>query len=169
MTGYNKNISPCPACSSEQESAELMPLELVDGPLIDFITKKYPDLASRDAICLSCLQHIRDEYVKDLLDAETGELSALGKEAIQSVHEQELLTKNINREFEQQLTFGQRLADKIAEFGGSWTFILIFGGVLLTWITINSMVLLWRPFDPYPFILLNLVLSCLAAIQAPII
>ena len=79
------------------------------------------------------------------------------------------MSKNINAEFEQNLTFGERLADKIADFGGSWNFIVIFGGVLLLWVAVNSMILIWRPFDPYPFILFNLVLSCLAAFQAPAI
>ena len=64
---------------------------------------------------------------------------------------------------------GERLADRIAVFGGSWTFLICFGVFLVLWVAINSLVLLWRPVDPYPFILLNLVLSCLAAIQAPII
>ena len=68
------------------------------------------------------------------------------------------------------MSLGDRVADRVAQFGGSWTFIMIFGGVLLTWMLINSVqLLLHRPFDPYPFILLNLVLSTLAAIQAPII
>jgi uncharacterized membrane protein len=79
------------------------------------------------------------------------------------------LSKNINIEFDQQLTFGERLADKMAEYAGSWGFVIGFFGVLLVWIAINSVVLILKPFDPYPFILLNLVLSCLAAIQAPII
>ena len=64
---------------------------------------------------------------------------------------------------------GIRKGDKIAVFGGSWKFILVFGSVLLIWIIVNTAVLLWKPFDPYPFILLNLILSCLAAIQAPVI
>ncbi len=67
------------------------------------------------------------------------------------------------------MTFGQRLADKVAEFGGSWNFILIFLGILVVWIVANSIALMRKPFDPYPYILLNLVLSCLAAIQAPVI
>jgi uncharacterized membrane protein len=61
------------------------------------------------------------------------------------------------------------MADHLASFGGSWTFIIIFGSILLMWIGLNSLLLLKKPFDPYPFILLNLVLSCLAAIQAPVI
>ena len=72
-------------------------------------------------------------------------------------------------QFERKWTLGERLADRIAEFGGSWTFLICFGVFMLIWITANSLILFWRPIDPYPFILLNLVLSCLAAIQAPII
>ncbi|MEO6969540.1 MAG: DUF1003 domain-containing protein, partial [Chthoniobacterales bacterium] len=67
------------------------------------------------------------------------------------------------------LTFGQHLSDKIASFGGSWTFIIVFFAILLIWIAINGIILATRAFDPYPFILMNLILSCLAAIQAPII
>ena len=91
------------------------------------------------------------------------------EQVVKSLAQQELLSSNVNIEFDQRLTLGQRLADKFAEFGGSWRFITIFAGVLALWIGVNSLVLIWRPFDPYPFILLNLVLSCIAAIQAPII
>ena len=86
-----------------------------------------------------------------------------------SLEEEELLARNINQEFESSLTLGQRLADRLADFGGSWTFISIFLIVLVIWMAINTWILLERPFDPYPYILLNLVLSCLAAIQAPVI
>jgi len=67
------------------------------------------------------------------------------------------------------MTFGERVADKVAQFGGSWGFIGLFGGILLAWMAVNTFVLVDRPFDPYPFILLNLVLSTLAALQAPVI
>jgi len=80
-----------------------------------------------------------------------------------------LIATNINVEFERQLTLGERIADKVAEFGGSWVFISTFAAVLVGWIGINSASLLAQPFDPYPYILLNLVLSCLAAVQAPVI
>jgi uncharacterized membrane protein len=81
------------------------------------------------------------------------------------------ITRNTNKEFDEQLTFGQRLADKVAAFGGSWTFIMIFASVLLTWVILNTFILAKRneAFDPYPYILLNLFLSMLAAIQAPVI
>ncbi|HKQ52433.1 MAG TPA: DUF1003 domain-containing protein [Pyrinomonadaceae bacterium] len=81
------------------------------------------------------------------------------------------ISRNINRDFEAQLTFGQRVADKVASFGGSWTFIIIFAAVLLFWVLLNTFILARRgdSFDPYPYILLNLFLSMLAAVQAPII
>lgn len=77
--------------------------------------------------------------------------------------------KNINELHANQLTYGEKVADKMADFAGSWTFIISFIVILLTWISLNSWVVLFKPYDPYPFILLNLVLSCIAALQAPII
>lgn len=79
------------------------------------------------------------------------------------------ISKNINNVHDEKLTIGQKIADKIASFGGSWPFIISFITVLVVWILINAVLLSKKAFDPYPFILLNLALSCLAAIQAPII
>lgn len=81
------------------------------------------------------------------------------------------ISRNTNREFGEQLTFGQRLADRVASFGGSWTFMLLFCGILAVWVVLNSWILVKRgeAFDPYPYILLNLFLSMIAALQAPII
>jgi uncharacterized membrane protein len=77
--------------------------------------------------------------------------------------------RNANIEHAEHLSFGDRLADRVASFGGSWAFIITFMGILLAWMTVNALLLAHRPFDPYPFILLNLVLSTVAAIQAPVI
>ncbi len=77
--------------------------------------------------------------------------------------------RNVNIEAEDRLTFGERIADKVATFGGSWTFILSFATVMVTWVIVNSVILARRAFDPFPYILLNLFLSMLAAIQAPVI
>ena len=79
------------------------------------------------------------------------------------------VSKNINTTHDEKLTLGQRTADRIATFGGSWTFIISFGVVLVIWIIGNAVILSSKAFDPYPFVFLNLILSCLAAIQAPII
>jgi CRP/FNR family transcriptional regulator, cyclic AMP receptor protein len=79
------------------------------------------------------------------------------------------VVRNVNVVEEERMTFGQRVADKVASFGGSWTFILIFGAVIVVWMAVNTALLRQKAFDPFPYILLNLVLSCLAAIQAPVI
>ena len=107
--------------------------------------------------------------MKEVLEDEIGELSALDQEVVESLREHEILSSDIAKQFEKKLTFGERLSDKIAAFGGSWTFIIFFSAVLLIWIVINSFILMMRAFDPYPYILMNLVLSALAALQAPVI
>jgi len=103
------------------------------------------------------------------MEEEKGELTEIDHEVIESIKEQNILSKNPDEGFEAKLTMGERLADRIADFGGSWTFLGIFALVILGWMVINSYVFIARPFDPYPYILLNLVLSCLAAAQAPVI
>ncbi|OGO07061.1 MAG: hypothetical protein A2Z76_01915, partial [Chloroflexi bacterium RBG_13_56_8b] len=149
--------------------SEAMPAELVREPLVEIIRKTHPDWSSSGFICLADLDQVRADYVKNVLETEKGELSTLEEEVIKSLKEQELLSENINVEFNQKLTFGQRLSDKLSNYAGSWGFIIIFGIVILLWIIINTVLLVFRHFDPYPFILLNLVLSCLAALQAPVI
>lgn len=135
----------------------------------DFIQKRFPSFASNGFICFKDLGNFRRDYVKEVLEDEIGELSALDHEVVDSLQQHEILSENIGKQFEKELTFGERLSDRIADFGGSWTFISLFGGVLFAWILINTAVLASRAFDPFPFILMNLILSCLAAIQAPII
>jgi uncharacterized membrane protein len=143
--------------------------DLIRPSLLDFIQRKVPDFDPHGFICFNDLGLFRRDYVKEVLQEEVGELSALDQEVIDSLQEREILSENIGKEFDQDLTFGERLSDRIASFGGSWTFIMIFGAVLFIWIVINTVVLAMRAFDPYPFILMNLILSCLAAMQAPII
>jgi uncharacterized membrane protein len=93
----------------------------------------------------------------------------LEHDVLVSLKEHETISENLNQTFDKDFTYGERLADNVARFGGSWRFILLFAFVLVIWITVNSIGLLSKPFDVYPYILLNLVLSCLAAIQAPLI
>lgn len=159
----------CQICKGHKKLNEVVPVGVIRAPLVETIRKSYPDWSSSGYICITDLNRFRAQYVQDVLETEKGELSSLEEQVMKSLKEQELLSKNINVEFEQKLTLGERMADKLAEFAGSWRFITIFVGVLFVWILMNSIVLLLRPFDPYPFILLNLVLSCLAAIQAPVI
>ncbi|MGI8957408.1 MAG: DUF1003 domain-containing protein [Chthoniobacterales bacterium] len=143
--------------------------DLLRPSLLEFIQKTEPNFDPHGFICLDDLGHFRRDYVKEVLEDEIGELSVLDQEVIDSLQEREILSENIGKEFDKDLTFGERLSDKIASFGGSWTFIIVFFTVLLIWIVINGIILATGAFDPYPFILMNLILSCLAAIQAPII
>ena len=146
-----------------------MVAELIRPSLLEFIRKRLPSLDSKGLICLDDLGEFRKEYVKEVLEEEIGELSALDQEVIESLQQHEILSSDLSKQFERKLTFGERLSDHIAEFGGSWKFLITFGAVLLIWIAVNGVILVTHAFDPYPFILLNLVLSCLAAVQAPII
>ena len=98
-----------------------------------------------------------------------GELSSLEQAVVTSLARNDMLASDTDAEFEQKLTLGERVADRIADFGGSWPFLFMFGGFILLWMIVNSVLLFVRPFDPYPYILLNLCLSCLAAVQAPVI
>ena len=111
------------------------------------------------------------DFVKKRFDADLSALPAREQHIIEHFDERKHISRDTNREFETNLTFGQKLADKVAAFGGSWTFIIIFGAILLSWVLLNSFLLARRgdTFDPYPYILLNLFLSMLAAIQAPVI
>ena len=120
-------------------------------------------------ICHDDLNRFRSAYVESMLQEERGELTSLDRSVLESLARHETLAQDVEAEFQSTFSFGERLADRIADFGGSWTFITLFGCVILIWVLINTIFLLARPFDPYPFILLNLFLSCLAALQAPVI
>jgi uncharacterized membrane protein len=159
----------CQVCKKPKSPHNGMIAELIRPSLLEFIQKKLPDLDSKGFICLDDLGEFRKDYIKEVLEDEIGELSALDQEVVESLEQHEILSSDISKQFERKLTFGERLSDRIAEFGGSWKFLITFGAVLLIWIAINGVILVTHAFDPYPFILLNLILSCLAAVQAPII
>jgi len=161
--------SMCKICGQSYEQNELIPARSVREDLAKLIRAEHPDWDQYGLICRTDLDHYREIYVQNAIEEEKGELTNLEQEVVKAISAQELLSKNVNKEFDSNLSFGQHLADKVAEFGGSWKFIIIFLSVLFLWIIINSIALLSKPFDPFPFILLNLVLSCVAAIQAPVI
>ncbi len=159
----------CQICKKPKSPHGGMLAELIRPSLLEFIKKAMPDFDSKGFICFDDLGEFRKDYVKEVLQDEIGELSTLDQEVIESLQQHEIVSSDISKQFEKKLTFGERLSDHIASFGGSWRFIILFGTVLFGWIILNAIFLLNRGFDPYPFILLNLILSCLAAIQAPII
>ncbi len=133
------------------------------------IITDYPDFNGDSYISLSELNHYRRHYLASLIKQERGELAVIDQDVMDAIKNNSILSENIQDEIESGLSFGQKIADRVATFGGSWTFILTFFAFLIVWMAINIWVLATKPFDPYPFILLNLILSCLAAIQAPII
>ena len=169
MPRHRPEPVPCQICRQLRRPNDVLPAELVRNSVAETIRKAYPDWSSQGFICLADLNRFRTEHVQDVLETERGELSSLEEEVVRSLHEHETLSRNINVEFDRELTVGEQLADQVAEFGGSWRFIISFGVVFAVWIGVNSVALLREPFDPYPYILLNLVLSCLAALQAPVI
>jgi len=148
---------------------ELVVAGLVRPVVTDLIRKSFAEWDSEGFICLDDLNRYRNQYIRNLIEQEKGELSELENEVLESISRHEILSTQIDEIYESGLTFGQRLSDRIAQFGGSWKFIIIFTGILLAWVILNSIAFLYRPFDPFPYIFLNLLLSCLAAIQAPII
>jgi len=159
----------CPICGRTRSNEQMVHKDIV-GPAIDaFATHRSEDWKNAKEVCTDCLKEYRNEYLRHLLGKEKKELSVMEEQVRESLEQNEMLSRNMNEEFDKNLSYGDRLSDKIAAFGGSWAFILSFGGVLLGWIVINSIALFSKPFDPYPFILLNLILSTLAALQAPII
>jgi len=159
----------CVVSKDEVDLEQAYKADVLRDSIFNLIRADIPDLKRSDYISVSCLNNYRKKYLERLILQERGELDKLESEVIDSITHNQLLSENIEPEIESRLTFGQRLADMIAEFGGSWLFIIIFFFILFFWISLNIWILTNRPFDPYPFILLNLVLSCLAAIQAPII
>ena len=146
--------------------SRLVPLELVSGPASDQIRKEHPDLKSDALIDRNVVNRYRRKYVEELLRQERGELTDLDHQVAQSLASGVLISEQLDSRSKQR-SFGESASDALALLGGSWTFLLVFAGCMAVWIIAN--VQTQSGFDPYPFILLNLVLSCLAAVQAPII
>ena len=135
----------------------------------DLIQAEFPDFTFESIISLEELNVYRRIYLTQLVEQERGELAVIDFDVMKAIRDNSILSENLQDKAEGALTLGQKLADKIATFGGSWTFIISFFSFLTVWIVMNVIFLNSKTFDPYPFILLNLILSCLAAIQAPII
>jgi uncharacterized membrane protein len=158
---------PCAICGKEVR--EPRAFGLVRPAVAQAMLRDHPELTSDSPICGKHIAPYRSSYVTGLLERERGELSELEKQVLESLAREETVSENIEEEYVDKRSFGERAADVVAEFGGSWHFIGAFTLVLVTWMAFNVWVAASAVFDPYPFILLNLVLSCLAALQAPII
>ena len=164
------STSVCAISKHEYPPEELVPLSAIRPKVARLIRHDHPELDDNSAICVAELNRYRAAYVRQVLEADMGEISTLESEVVRSMKEHEILAENIDKEFETQTTLGERLSDKIATFGGSWTFIISFGVFLALWVLVNVLAFTSaKAPDPYPFIFLNLLLSCIAALQAPVI
>ncbi len=148
---------------------EAIKIKDIRESILNLIKQKYPTIESENFISLGELDVFRRKYLTALMAEEKVDMEKLDQDVMQAIEGNAILSENIADEPEGKLTIGQKFADKIAEFGGSWTFISTFFLFILVWMIVNIWILTTKPFDPFPFILLNLILSCLAAIQAPII
>ena len=164
-----KEYLVCALSGQEHPRRELVHLEMVLPSLAERIRAEHPDLAPDALVSRAELARYRSLYVEEMLKAETGDLTEIDRKVAQSLATHNTLAENVELGYVENRTLGERMSDDLARFGGSWRFISGFGVALCIWIVVNLAQGGARAFDPYPFILLNLVLSCLAAIQAPII
>lgn len=160
---------PCAVCGKPFAPNELRGLDHQTRGTRTAILADHPALAPDALVCLPDLARFRRQHVERLLEAERGSLTNLDQEVLDSLQKGLPVVQDTEQEATEDRTFGQRSADALASFGGSWTFIIGFSVVLVLWMVLNITGLLFSTFDPYPFILLNLVLSSLAALQAPVI
>jgi uncharacterized membrane protein len=159
----------CSVCGQHRKLVDATPSGLVRPAIVELIRKEKPDWVMGGYVCHADLDRLRASFVLAALEQERGELSQLDREIVDSLAQHELVARNLNWDGDATLTVGQRIADRIASFGGSWPFMGVFGVCLVAWMGLNTVVLARGAFDPYPYILLNLILSCLASVQAPII
>jgi uncharacterized membrane protein len=160
---------PCAITGRELSRKDLVLLEGVRPALAERIRVDHPDLPDHALVSRAEVARYRNQYVEELLRDEHGEYTELDRQVADSIANQDTISENTEDEFDEHRTLGEKLSDGLATFGGSWAFLVSFGVVLVAWMAINVVLGDARAFDAYPFILLNLVLSCIAAIQAPII
>jgi uncharacterized membrane protein len=164
----NMNEVQCEICKKPFPVEQLITGHGIRHEIEDMIRNDHPEWNDDSRICRDDFNSYRIKYIIKIIEEEKGSIEVLEDEVIKSIKENDIITFDTGIKKE-RLKAGDRISDRVASFGGSWKFIILFFSILLVWIVINSAYLLLKPFDPYPFILLNLILSCLAAIQAPII
>lgn len=166
-------MKPMQTFTSDLSKKEFPLADKVSGksirtPILELMKIDFPDFDSEKFLSIKELNLYREKYITNYLSTEIGQLSNIESRVIGEIEGYDSVVSKVEDEVEVR-TFGQIVADKVADFGGSWRFIIMFGVFIVIWILANIYILMNRGFDPYPFILLNLILSCLAALQAPII
>lgn len=159
----------CDVTGREYPLDELMTLDSLRPNLAARIRADHPGLGGHALVSRDEVGRYRARYVTELLAAEKGELSSLDRQVADSLADHATIAANTNDDADSDRSFGERLSDVMADFGGSWSFLIAFALLMAAWITANALMGEKGAFDPFPFILLNLLLSCLAAIQAPVI
>ena len=159
----------CAVTGKEVPKKKAIPLYSLRPSLADRIRMDFPDIAANAPISIDAVGHYRSKVVEEMMLHDRGELSELDRQVAESMSDHETIAENIEEDFEEKRSIGDQLSDHMAAFGGSWAFLITFAAILFGWIGANLYMGEKEAFDAYPFILLNLVLSCIAAIQAPII
>lgn len=168
MEKAKKKTQICEICQKEFPEDLIVSGYGIRKEVEKLIQQEHPHWSDASYICQRDLNRYRRSYVLNLVNEERGKIEQLTQEVINSIEKRDILTENPSA-IEEKLSIGDKISDKMARFGGSWAFIISFVGILVVWIAFNTIVAAQKIFDPYPFILLNLILSCIAAIQAPII
>lgn len=159
----------CAVSGKASAAGDLCLISSLRPALAERIRRDHPELPQDARISRAEVGRYLALYVEEMLQAEHGEFTELDRQVAKSIANQDTIAENIEREAGQTWTLGERMSDIIARFGGSWSFILSFGFFLAAWMVFNIFRGDPAAFDPYPFILLNLVLSTIAALQAPVI
>ena len=165
----HKDRAKCAITGRERNKRDLVNFDHIRPALAERIRRDHPDIDEHALIDPDELARYRAIYVEDLLKAETGDIDEIDRRVAESMARNETLAQNIESEYAERRSLGETMSDHLASFGGSWSFLIAFAGFLAVWMAINIALGADRAFDNYPFILLNLVLSTIAAIQAPII
>jgi len=164
----NKRVT-CAITGKELARRRTLQVGSLRPSLIDRIRGDFPNIKLEDRISLTQIGRYRTQYAEEMLLQERGELSDLDRRVAESLAHHDTVAENIEEEYEDKRTLGEKLSDQLASFGGSWWFLIAFAVFLFIWMAINILLGEKAAFDVYPFILLNLILSTIAAIQAPII
>lgn len=169
MKAANFEAALCPVCRREYAPDALTPGDLIPEGVAAAIRAEAPRWTPDDVICATCLNRARMRHAQTLLEAEKGRLSDLDMDVLRSIGAERLLSSNPHDSLRQLQTWGERLSDRVAVSVGSWYFATTIALFLAAWISAN---LLFRPFEPYPVVILAVIsaaLGSLAAIQGPII
>ena len=159
----------CDLCGNLFDESDLIIGHGIRHEIENLIVKDYPFWDDHKRLCKVDFNAYRQRYISSLIEEEDGNVKELNRQVLKSINDNQIIVENVNSAIVESRKIGDVISDKVAIFGGSWRFMILFFVILTLWILMNGVFLLSKAFDPYPFILMNLILSCIAAIQAPII